>query len=139
MFLPALGPDDVARLRQMRRTPRPIPAQAPRAPRPITPRRERPAVAGGLLPGAAVAGGLLPASAAQHALLAPAPAPSAAPTSWWEEPLALGSLLVLIPPVGLAVLWSSRRYSREARWALTGITALTMCLVALVAVVAMLG
>lgn len=51
---------------------------------------------------------------------------------WWEDPVALGSLLVLFPPMGLAVVWSSRRYSSDARWALTIMTALTMTLVSAV-------
>lgn len=54
--------------------------------------------------------------------------------SWWEDPVALGSLLILVPPIGLAALWSSKRYSTDARWALTIMTALTMCLVSAVAV-----
>ncbi len=55
--------------------------------------------------------------------------------AWWEDPVALGALLLLVPPIGLAVLWSSRRYSPDARWALTVMTALTMCLVATVTIV----
>lgn len=50
------------------------------------------------------------------------------PRTWWEDPVALGSLLILLPPVGLAAVWSSKRYSNDARWALTVMTALTMCL-----------
>jgi hypothetical protein len=48
---------------------------------------------------------------------------------WYEDPVALGTLLVVAPPIGLAALWSSRRYSSDARWALTIMTALTLCLV----------
>jgi hypothetical protein len=59
-------------------------------------------------------------------------------SSWWEDPVALGTLLVVIPPIGLAAVWSSRRYSGEARWALTMMTALTMCLVAAVTIVLIL-
>lgn len=51
-----------------------------------------------------------------------------APAAWWEDPVALGSLLILVPPIGLAAVWSSKRYSNDARWALTVMTALTMCL-----------
>lgn len=51
-----------------------------------------------------------------------------APQQWWEDPVALGSLLILVPPIGLAAVWSSKRYSSDARWALTVMTALTMCL-----------
>ena len=59
--------------------------------------------------------------------------------AWWEDPVALGSLLILVPPVGLAAVWSSKRYSSDARWALTVMTALTMCLMSavLIAVLAM--
>ena len=49
-------------------------------------------------------------------------------SAWWEDPVALGSLLILVPPVGLAAVWSSKRYSSDARWALTIMTGLTMCL-----------
>lgn len=66
----------------------------------------------------------------------PVPSPrsyaSRAPTAWWEDPFALGTLLILLPPIGLAAVWSSARYSRDARWALTVMTALMMCLVATV-------
>lgn len=59
--------------------------------------------------------------------------------AWWEDPVALGSLLILVPPVGLAAVWSSKRYSSDARWALTIMTGLTMCLVTaiVIAVLAM--
>lgn len=59
--------------------------------------------------------------------------------SWFEDPIALGTLLIMFPPIGLAALWSSKRYSNDARWALTVMTALTMCLAAaiVVAVVAL--
>ena len=49
-------------------------------------------------------------------------------------PVALGSLLILVPPIGLAAVWSSKRYSSDARWALTVMTALTMCLMSAVAI-----
>jgi hypothetical protein len=48
--------------------------------------------------------------------------------AWFEDPVALGTLLLFLPPVGLAALWSSKRYSSDARWALTVMTALTLCL-----------
>lgn len=51
------------------------------------------------------------------------------PRAWWEDPVAIGSLLILLPPVGLAAVWRSKHYSSDARWALTVMTALTMCLV----------
>ncbi len=55
----------------------------------------------------------------------------------WETPVAIGVLLMLAPPIGLAALWSSKRYSGDARWALTIMTALMMCLGAAVAITAM--
>ena len=64
---------------------------------------------------------------AQKAAMAAA-AGKAARGAWWEDPVALGSLLILAPPIGLAAVWSSKRYSSDARWALTVMTALTMCL-----------
>ena len=73
---------------------------------------------------------------AQRAAAAAAAQP---PQAWWEDPVALGSLLILVPPIGLAAVWSSKRYSSDARWALTVMTALTMCLMSavLIAVLAM--
>jgi hypothetical protein len=68
------------------------------------------------------------AHAGQRAAYAPAEAAGA----WWEDPIALGSLLVLCPPIGVAAVWTSRRYSTDARWALTVMTALMMCLVSAV-------
>jgi hypothetical protein len=56
----------------------------------------------------------------------------AEPRAWYEDPVALGTLLILVPPIGLAALWSSKRYSSDARWALTIMTGLTMFLVAAV-------
>jgi hypothetical protein len=57
-----------------------------------------------------------------------------APMQWWEDPVALGSLLILVPPIGLAAVWSSKRYSSDARWALTVMTALTMCLMSAIVI-----
>jgi hypothetical protein len=57
-----------------------------------------------------------------------------APRAWWEDPVAVGALLILLPPVGLAAVWRSRHYSNDARWALTVMTALTMCLVSAVVI-----
>lgn len=54
--------------------------------------------------------------------------------AWWEDPIAIGSLLVVAPPIGLAAVWSSRRYGNDARWALTVMTGLLMCLVSAVVV-----
>ena len=61
----------------------------------------------------------------------------AAAAAWYEDPIALGSLLILLPPIGLAALWSSKRYSNDARWALTIMTGLTMSLAAAVFVSAL--
>ena len=80
---------------------------------------------------------------AQKAAIAAAgmgkPGPARPRGAWWEDPVALGSLLILVPPVGLAAVWSSKRYSSDARWALTIMTGLTMCLVTaiVIAVLAM--
>jgi hypothetical protein len=65
------------------------------------------------------------------------PAASRHVAAWWEDPVALGSLLILVPPIGLAAVWSSKRYSTDARWALTVMTALTMCLVGAVVLAAL--
>ena len=61
------------------------------------------------------------------------------PQAWWEDLVAVGSLRILVPPIGLAAAWASKRDSSDARWALTGMTALTMCLMiaVLIAVLAM--
>jgi hypothetical protein len=64
-------------------------------------------------------------------------AAAAGPSAWWEDPVALGSLLILVPPIGLAAVWSSKRYSSDARWALTVMTALTMCLMSAVTIAAL--
>jgi hypothetical protein len=66
------------------------------------------------------------------ALQAAKPAPS-----WWDDPIALGTLLILAPPIGLAAVWSSKRYSSDARWALTIMTALTMCLMSAIVIAAL--
>ncbi|MDB4943538.1 MAG: hypothetical protein JWP97_3072 [Labilithrix sp.] len=100
----------------------------PRAalPEPIIPRRHDPARDVRLMPV------YQPAPRAAGPAMAPKPA-----AAWWEDPVALGSLLILVPPIGLAAVWSSKRYSSDARWALTVMTALTMCLVTAVAVAAL--
>jgi len=54
--------------------------------------------------------------------------------AWYEDPIALGTLLIMFPPIGLAALWSSKRYSSDARWALTVMTALVLCLGAAVTI-----
>ena len=60
--------------------------------------------------------------------------PSSPSNAWYEDPVALGTLLIMFPPIGLAALWSSKRYSNDARWALTVMTALTLCLGAAITV-----
>lgn len=45
------------------------------------------------------------------------------------SPLVTGILLFLAPPVGLALLWSSPTYHRDARWALTFSSMFCMALV----------
>jgi hypothetical protein len=55
---------------------------------------------------------------------------------WWDEPIVVGALLFLAPPIGLAALWASRHYGRDARWAMTAVTGLALCFVAAVAMVA---
>jgi hypothetical protein len=57
--------------------------------------------------------------------------------AWWEDPIALGSLLIVCPPIGIAAVWSSKHYSRDARWALTVMTALMMCLVTAIGIAAL--
>lgn len=57
--------------------------------------------------------------------------------SWWDDPVALGTLLIVVPPIGLAAVWSSKRYSSDARWALTIMTALTMCLMSAIVIAAL--
>jgi hypothetical protein len=53
--------------------------------------------------------------------------PRANDRAWWEDPIALGTLLIVVPPVGLACVWRSRHYSNDARWALTVMSALLTC------------
>ena len=75
--------------------------------------------------------------AQKAAALAAAGLKAAGAAAWWEDPVALGSLLILVPPVGLAAVWSSKRYSSDARWALTVMTALTMCLMSAIIIAAL--
>lgn len=102
----------------------PAPPRRPEAP--VVPHRRDPQKDVRMLPA------VDPRAFAKRPAAAPAQAPTAA---WWEDPIALGSLLILAPPIGLAAVWSSKRYSNDARWALTVMTALTMCLVTAIAVV----
>lgn len=53
--------------------------------------------------------------------------PAGLESAWWEDPVALGVLLLVLPPVGLACVWNSKRYSNDARWALTAMSTLLTC------------
>lgn len=64
---------------------------------------------------------------------APHPA-SSTRARWYEDPIAVGTLLLMLPPIGLAAVWTSKRYSNDARWALTVVTGLMMCLGGAIAV-----
>lgn len=48
--------------------------------------------------------------------------------AWWEAPPIVGAMLVLLPPAGLAAVWSHRQYTKDAKWALTVSTMLFMVL-----------
>ncbi len=74
---------------------------------------------------------------AQKVAAAAAAGKTPATGAWWEDPIALGSLLILVPPIGLAAVWGSKRYSSDARWALTVMTALTMCLMSAIVIAAL--
>lgn len=57
-------------------------------------------------------------------------------SSW--APLVTGLALFALPPVGVAMVWSSRRYDATAKLALTIFSGFTMCLGAIVAIFALL-
>jgi nitroreductase len=59
--------------------------------------------------------------------------PRANERSWWEDPIALGTLLIIAPPIGLACVWRSKHYSNDARWALTVMSSLLTCFAGAVA------
>jgi hypothetical protein len=48
--------------------------------------------------------------------------------SGWDDPLSVGVLLAVVPPVGFMLLWSSRRYSRDAKIAITSLMTVFMIL-----------
>ena len=48
-----------------------------------------------------------------------------------DHPIAVGVALPLCPPLGIAMLWASPRYSDEARRAVTGFVAVCLALAAL--------
>lgn len=106
---------------------RPAPAPRPVAEPVVAPERRRPERDVRMMPAVDPA---LVRRVVREQMAAEAPAR-------WESPVALGLLLLLAPPVGLAMLWSSRRYSNDARWALTTMTALGMCLASAVAITAL--
>ena len=53
-------------------------------------------------------------------------------------PLVTGLVLLALPPVGVAMVWSSRRYDATAKLALTIFSGFTMCLAAIVTIFALL-
>jgi hypothetical protein len=48
--------------------------------------------------------------------------------SGWDDPISIGVLLAVVPPVGFMLLWSSRRYSRDAKIAITSLMTVFMVL-----------
>jgi hypothetical protein len=48
--------------------------------------------------------------------------------SGWDDPLSVGILLAVVPPVGFMLLWSSQRYSRDAKIAITSLMTVFMIL-----------
>jgi len=129
MFMPAHPPGP----HQQQVSPAAMPPLAPKAELPLAVRRRNPEKDVQLMPQVS------PYEIARRALLAGERAkalgkPTHEPRAWYEDPVALGSLLILIPPIGLAALWTSKRYSSDARWALTVMTGLMMCLATSVAI-----
>ena len=53
---------------------------------------------------------------------------------WAEEPLVVGIALLACFPIGVALLWASPRFSRDARLALTAFTGFVLALGALVVI-----
>jgi hypothetical protein len=112
-------------------TPRALPA--PRS-NPVTPAdRARPSA----VPDPAA---LLPAPTLRPRRARASPAPDLAggvlpgARPWWDDPIAIGGLLVVVPPVGLAALWASRCFSREGRLAITAMMGLMLSLLTALAV-----
>lgn len=76
-----------------------------------------------------------PSAAPSHAASPFAASPVAlARRVGWDHPALVGLLLLVAPPVGVSVLWTSRRYGNEARIALTIMSGVTMFLAAAVAI-----
>lgn len=146
MYLPV--PEELRALAPPQVSPAALPPPQPRAARPaepIVPHRHDPARDAREFPAFPPRGDLALARQAYAAMKPASPArppvqvAAAAPSqrAWWEDPIALGSLLILCPPIGLAAVWMSKRYSNDARWALTVMTALTMCLMSAVVIAAL--
>lgn len=74
-----------------------------------------------------------PVALAPAAQKAPRKAAPPAEPSTWEDPLVVGTLLTVLPPAGLLLLWSSDRYSRDARVAVTLMSTFFMILCTAVA------
>jgi hypothetical protein len=55
------------------------------------------------------------------------PPPPPLQREWWEDPIVLGTMLLVAPPVGVACVWNSKHYSNDARWALTVMSTLMTC------------
>jgi hypothetical protein len=135
MFLPVPPGIELPKVSPAAMQPAARPPQVANAPDPIIPHRRNPERDVRLLPAFSVDDIF---AAKKRALYADEKAKllgRAAPAQrWFEDPIALGTLLLLCPPIGLAALWSSKRYSTDARWALTVMTALVLCLVAAVTI-----
>jgi hypothetical protein len=67
-----------------------------------------------------------------------AKSPPARPFRLTEDPLVVGLLLTLVPPLGFVLLWTSPRYSDEARRAVTMMMALILVLATLITSAAIL-
>ena len=60
----------------------------------------------------------------------------ATPSPW--APVLTGLALLALPPIGVAMVWSSPRYDATAKLALTIFSGFTMCLAAIVTIFALL-
>jgi len=61
----------------------------------------------------------------------PASLRRAGQTSWtsrFEDPVSVGILLAILPPIGFMMLWGSPRYSRDAKMAITALMTVFMFL-----------
>lgn len=146
LFLPA-APDLLAQAPEyIRQSPSASPAALDRARTPRPQFRRTPAramrVDGAQIAEAARAARLAQAAerAAERASFDARLAPSgpSAPAAWTgPTPLQVGLLLCVAPPVGLALLWASPHFSRDARVALTVMTAVGMAMAAVVGLAAL--